>query len=281
MKWHKVYIELSDICHLKCSFCTPKKGVRGVMDLGLFAKITSFLKGKTKLISLHVLGDPLILSPESLKAYLDIAKTYELKVDLVTSGFFLDESYFKILSSPPLHQVSFSLESYFANTHKPSNYFENIKHFCAYKLECKSEVFINLRLFSDSLHLDSIKEDFLSFFKKNGFEKEVRATKHGLRLAPKVILKTHDKFNWSTNTAKSKPLRSSTCLGAIKQLGFLSNGTIVPCCMCTSGEISFGSTLTNLENFLDSKDFLDFTSAMKQGVFIEDFCKTCTFKGIA
>ncbi|WP_143428438.1 radical SAM protein [Helicobacter sp. 11S02629-2] len=259
------------------------------MDLGLFTKIASFLKGKTKLISLHVLGDPLVLKPLLLNEYLSIAKANSLKVDLVTSGFFLDEDYFKILSTPPIHQVSFSLESYFFNRHKTPKYFEVIKHFCAYKLECKSEVFINLRLFSDSLEVDSITKDFASFFECLGYIDKVKKTSHGLRLAPKVILKTHNRFKWNAKSAslESKIKRSTKCLGGIKQLAFLSNGKIVPCCMCANSEISFGDASLDsnnglsLETFLESRKFLDFTSAMRKGEFIENFCKTCSFKGIA
>ena len=72
MKFYKIYLELSDICHLKCSFCKPKKAVRGLMPLALFDTITSQIQNKTRLVSLHILGDPLCI--DNLATYLDIAE---------------------------------------------------------------------------------------------------------------------------------------------------------------------------------------------------------------
>ena len=79
MKFYKIYLELSDICHLKCSFCKPKKAVRGLMPLALFDAITSQIQNKTRLVSLHILGDPLCIDnllivsiiPSLLKAKMD------------------------------------------------------------------------------------------------------------------------------------------------------------------------------------------------------------------
>lgn len=36
MKFKKLYIELSDICGLKCDFCPSKKALRGVMSVEKF-----------------------------------------------------------------------------------------------------------------------------------------------------------------------------------------------------------------------------------------------------
>ena len=59
----KIYIEISDICGLKCSFCPAPKGVRGQMDLRIFEKIckeiSQLKKLQKALVCLHILGDPM------------------------------------------------------------------------------------------------------------------------------------------------------------------------------------------------------------------------------
>lgn len=56
------------------------------MDINLFEKIINEIKNKTKLISFHILGDPLYI--DNLSEYLQICKEKNIKVDIVTNIVF-------------------------------------------------------------------------------------------------------------------------------------------------------------------------------------------------
>jgi len=62
MKFHRVYIELTNICGLKCSFCPPKTLPTHTMTLEFFESIVVQLKPYTKELAFHIVGDPLALS---------------------------------------------------------------------------------------------------------------------------------------------------------------------------------------------------------------------------
>ena len=87
MRFQKVYIEITNICGLACSFCPTKTLPSKIMPLSFFEEIVPQISHFTKEIALHVMGDPLTLS--NLQAYLDIALKHHLLVNITTSGFHL------------------------------------------------------------------------------------------------------------------------------------------------------------------------------------------------
>ncbi|CAK00173.1 Molybdenum cofactor biosynthesis enzyme /related Fe-S oxidoreductase [Helicobacter acinonychis] len=61
----------------------------------------------TPIITLHVLGDPCKL--KNLNLYLNTAKRFSLKVDLVTNGVYLHD--FETLLQDIIYQISISLDA--------------------------------------------------------------------------------------------------------------------------------------------------------------------------
>ena len=85
----RIYVEITNICNLSCSFCPKTSRKKRIMDEGEFEDICKKIEGKTKAIFLHVLGEPL-LHP-SLSAFLKIAQKHGLKVCITTNGTLLDK----------------------------------------------------------------------------------------------------------------------------------------------------------------------------------------------
>jgi MoaA/NifB/PqqE/SkfB family radical SAM enzyme len=106
MKFHKIYIELTNICGLECTFCPTKMAKPSTIDLNLFDTILGQVKNYTNVITFHIFGDPLSLS--NLKEYLDIAHKHTLKVEITTTGYFLKK---------------FHLESIFTSCNKTNQLF--------------------------------------------------------------------------------------------------------------------------------------------------------------
>jgi len=56
----KVYIEITSVCNLACSFCPPTARAKGLIKVEQFNKILDEIRPHTKYIYLHVKGEPLL-----------------------------------------------------------------------------------------------------------------------------------------------------------------------------------------------------------------------------
>lgn len=280
MKFYKIYLELSDVCNLNCSFCTPLKARRGLMPLHLFDNITTQIAKKVNLVSLHILGDPLCV--ENLNEYLDILEAKNLRFDLVSSGAFLKPKHYEILVRQNAHQLSFSLDSMIDNKLDFKRYFENILGLYDYISKQNFRIYMNLRLFSKY----DISE-ILGLFKEWKYED----SKRRIRLNKYLFLRFHKRFKWGKfmesnldsmeSSLDSKHKKTPHCLGGISQLGVLSNGILVPCCLDARGSLALGDLKTqSFKEILESKKYIDFKTAQLNCINLPKMCELCTFRGV-
>ncbi|WQT64805.1 SPASM domain-containing protein [Helicobacter pylori] len=274
----KIYIELSDICGLQCSFCPNHKNIRGVMPLELFEKICKEAAPLTPIITFHVLGDPCKL--KNLNHYLSTAKRFSLKVDLVTSGAYLHN--FETLLQDAIYQISISLDAGLDNHNKLNQhrYIQKILEFCRYKCEKNSEVFLNLRIQDSTLekHQNLIKP-FLESFECVSLE--TLKSQGRARLFKKSFLNIQKTFKWPNLNAQN-PLNQESktpyCYGLIKQIAILSNGVVVPCCMDTQAHINLGDlNHTPLKDILNSQKAMAIKTHFLKGEALELLCKNCSY----
>ncbi|WP_000188620.1 radical SAM/SPASM domain-containing protein [Helicobacter pylori] len=274
----KIYIELSDICGLQCSFCPNPKNIRGVMPLELFEKICKEAAPLTPIITFHVLGDPCKL--KNLNHYLSTAKRFSLKVDLVTSGAYLCD--FETLLQDAIYQISISLDAGLDNHNKLNQhrYIQKILEFCRYKCEKNSEVFLNLRIQDSTLekHQNLIKP-FLESFECVSLE--TLKSQGRVRLFKKSFLNIQKTFKWP-NLNDQNPLNQESkipyCYGLIKQIAILSNGVVVPCCMDTQAHINLGDlNHTPLKDILNSQKAMAIKTHFLKGEALELLCKNCSY----
>ncbi|WRE96425.1 SPASM domain-containing protein [Helicobacter pylori] len=274
----KIYIELSDICGLQCSFCPNPKNIRGVMPLELFEKICKEAAPLTPIITFHVLGDPCKL--KNLNHYLNAAKRFSLKVDLVTSGAYLHN--FETLLQDAIYQISISLDAGLDNHNKLNQhrYIQKILEFCRYKCEKNSEVFLNLRIQDSTLekHQNLIKP-FLESFECVSLE--TLKSQGRARLFKKSFLNIQKTFKWPNLNAQN-PLNQESkipyCYGLIKQVAILSNGVVVPCCMDTQAHINLGDlNHTPLKDILNSQKAMAIKTHFLKGEALEPLCQNCSY----
>ena len=289
----KVYIELSDICHLACSFCPAQKGVRGVMSLEAFAQALDSALMLTKRIALHILGDPCALP--NLADYLALAHKKQAQIELVTSGAFFHKHSPQALLSPPVYQLSISLEAGLDNA--IANYASRLAPLLAYHSRHPS-CFLNLRIQDSSLYqnqqalctlLRQILPESTFTPTHNAYYSalhhalacdDIRALfdeKGRIRLWSRAFLikKTH--FTWAGFAAM--PQKRKSCHALTQQIGILSDGTIVPCCMDTQGVINLGNIAqTSLQEALRSPRAQAMIAGFSQGIAIEQLCQRCGFK---
>jgi len=279
-KFHKVYIELTNICGLHCSFCPTKTTKSATISLELFENILLQLHPYTKNIALHVFGDPLTLS--NLEKYLDIALQHNMKVEITTTGYYLKNFDLNIFLHKAIKQINFSLNSYNKNEMNISleEYLEPMFELSALKLKNKVHNFINFRLWNldkNNSEIDFNTQVLNVLSKKFHIDLTDIGYNKSIRLENQILIDFDAYFKWPNPNDTTST--NGFCHGLTSQIAILSSGVVVPCCLDSFGIINLGNIkTTKLKDILHSKRAIDIVEGFKNNIAVEELCKRCTFK---
>ena len=243
------------------------------MGLELFKKVCSEIAPLSQSITFHLLGDPLYLP--NFPIYLQIAKDHHLNVEIVTSGLYLSKFDKSLLLSPPIRQISISLSA--LETLKDEvkeKIIQETLELIATHQKLSSQTYINLRMHADKLNNTLAQRLAEHFCVKNDLAEKAR-----VRLAYKVFLVLTKSFEWvrAEEETQSGEVRKK-CYGLLSQVGILSNGVVVPCCIDCDGGIDLGNIKDqSLEEILNSPRAIKIIEGFKSGIAIENQCKRCTY----
>ncbi len=281
----KIYVEITNICNLNCSFCPPKSLKNEIMSLLLFEKINQEAKNYTKELAYHIVGDALVLS--NLSEYLDISLKYNLKVNLTTSANELNEQNFNNLTHLAIKQINFSINSFNANSHKKSldEYLKPILEFCNFALKKERTFFINLRVWNFDEEKSAKEFNLKLFDKLNKYfninlniDEIYKLKPKNLRVANKIFINFDEYFKWPNINDKIIS-NSGFCYGLNSHFGILANGDVVPCCLDKDGIINLGNVKNStLSEILNSKRVKEIQNGFKNSILIEPLCQRCTYK---
>ncbi len=275
----KAYVEITTFCGLNCDFCEPAKIKSRAMELSLFEKINKELRGKTKTIAYHMLGDPLTL--KNLSEYLDISARYGHSVELTTSGHNMAKIDKEVLLHQAIKQINFSLSSFFANknnTSKLDTYMRHILDFCELSI-ANPKRFVNLRLWNlgnDSYRIFNADIEKI-LLKRFG---DITFSEKKTKLAPYTILVKDKMFEWPSLSKKALN-QTGSCLAISGQIGILVDGRVVPCCLDTKADMELGNIGANrLEDILSCKKATRMLQGFKDNILLEKMCQTCGFREV-
>ncbi|MDE5603579.1 MAG: SPASM domain-containing protein [Helicobacter sp.] len=276
-KFEKIFIEITNFCGLDCSFCTPKKQAKVIMPIEEFEKIAQRISPYTNLCALHILGDPLSL--KNLSQYLQIAQFYNLKLEITSSGFYLEDKIDLLLNTPCIHQINISLISalYQNKVINFEEYFQPILRLCNTHQKLKSEKFINLRLWNLDRNFNppTLNTEIYNLLKRYFVFQNISVFK--IRLNYKIFLHQARRFEWA-NVDSTILHRKGFCYGGIKQLGILCDGRVVPCCFDTRGDINLGNILEeSLEKILSKPRRKALVQGFKNNELVESLCQSCSY----
>lgn len=284
MHFHRVHIEVTNICGLACSFCPPKLQPSKTMPLPFFEKVLSQLQGYTTELAFHVMGDPLTLS--NLDEYLDITKDKGFEVTLTTSGYYLKKTSFQTLFHPAVRQVNISLNAYNKNSLNLTfdDYMDSVLDLCTEKLTNHPKPFINLRLWNFDEACSEADFNTMLFKRlEDAFEIRLdteqlyKERPKSLRLASKVLLHFDSYFEWPS--LNSDHNTQGTCYGLKSHIGILADGTVVPCCLDGDGVINLGNLNdTLLKDVLESTRSTAMRKGFEKGQAVEELCQKCSYK---
>ena len=271
-RFAKVYIEISNICNLKCSFCpgTTRKPKR--MNVDEFKTVLTKIKDYTDYIYFHLLGEP--LCHPDLETFLKIAEDKNFKVIITTNGTLIEKCKDILSKSNSHYKTVISLHSFEANDNGVS--FNKYLNNCfEYAKSVENKKIVVLRLWNNG-GKDSLNTEILTKL-ENYFPKPWVEERNGTRIGEKIYIQYGDKFDWPTLETDDTN-EKIFCYGLRDQIGILADGTVVPCCLDNNGTINLGNIFeTDLEKIINSERAQNIYNGFSNRNACEELCKRCSF----
>ena len=269
--YNKVYIEITNVCNMNCSFCHGTKRTPRQMTKAEFSNIASKLKSQTKYLYYHLLGEPLI--HPLLLEFLTIAKNEGFKSIITTNGTLLNERGDDILNAG-VHKINVSLHSYEGGAESEhAKYISDIASFA--KRASGLGVIIVFRLWNNGFD-KKVTNATLSLLKNYLGDNWVENSR-GVKISDNIYLEWGKRFEWPDINENIKG-EKFFCYGLKDQFGILVDGTVVPCCLDCDGVINLGNIYKeDIESILNSKRAKDIVNGFRLGVASEELCKKCGY----
>ncbi|KIM07895.1 MAG: radical SAM protein [Sulfurovum sp. FS06-10] len=284
MKFYRIYIELTNVCGLRCSFCPTKNLPNTTMDLEFFESIVQQAKPFTKEIACHVVGDSLTL--RNLGDYLDIIHKYNMKAMLTTSGYFMKKHPYETLFHPAVKQINVSLNAFNKNDTSITfeQYMKPILALCYEKVKQEKELFINLRMWNlDEMMSEKAFNTELFEWLQSAFNVVLDLNKldskeqKSIRLDNKVLLHFDNYFEWPS--LKNPMYGHGTCQGLSSHIGILANGEVIPCCLDSDGVMALGNLhKQRLADVVYGTRATAMIEGFKHAQCSEELCLKCSYK---
>ena len=266
MKLKKIYIEITNICNLNCSFCSSSNKEKKEMPVSEFEKVIKKIDNYTDYIYLHVKGEPLI--HRNLDEILYITEKYNKKVCITTNGVFLKEKLNILKKYHNIYQINISLHS----ENSKSNYLEDI----FYAVDNLKIPYISYRFWTlDKGKMDEKNKYYIDKIKEKYQKEELY---DGILLEDKIYLSLEDKFIWPSINSKYYN-EIGTCYGGKTHMAILSDGTVSICCLDAEGVSNLGNIFEdNLEDIILSEKYQKIIKGFNDRKVYLEICKHCSYK---
>ena len=269
----KAYLEITNECNLGCSFCHGTKRPVRYVTTEEFTRAATELRKVSEYIYFHLMGEPL-LHPD-LGNFFSFARDLGFKVVITTNGTLLKEKRDILLSSPALHKVSISLHAYEANAMDISltEYLGSCFDFCRDAADVG--IISVMRLWNIGGE-DSENGKILEIMKEY-FSDEWQPSRNGYKLSDRVFLEWGEKFDWPDTDADAVG-DCHSCYGLRDQVGVLSDGRVVPCCLDADGVITLGNIFDeSIEEILAKPRAVALKRSFETRKIKEPLCLRCGF----
>ncbi len=290
-KFKKVYIEITNVCNLDCKFCPKTKREARFMSLDEVRLVIAKFKNSAKKFYLHVMGEP-CLHPDINEIVKEFKKE-NLNINIVTNGTIIEKLNTK--NSP--NSVCISLHSFSNNDttlslkeyiDKAINYYNNIKNndtFTEFRLWNITKKTINneenqflLSYLENEIKTDINLKEYVENYvlednsnsSKRRFNKEIKN---------KLYISMAKEFSWPYIDNENDKEERGFCYGLRNQIAILSDGTVVPCCLDSEGEINLGNIFCQeLIDILNSKRAKEMFDGFTAKRITENLCKNCGYR---
>ena len=283
-KFKKVYIEITNVCNLSCNFCPKTKRKYKFMNKEEFTYILNEVKPFTEHIYFHLMGEPLL--NEDIEYFFEESRNKGLHVNLTTNGTLLSKVGDKLIKAKSLRQVNISLHSFEANkkTVELEEYLDSVTDFII-KARENSDIICAIRLWNmdndDLKGENNLNKDILKILEdklKLDFSlSEKLQESNRIKLKDKVYLNMAEKFQWPDIKIDSLG-ENVFCHGLRNQIGILVDGTVVPCCLDSEGNLALGNIFERpLKEVLTGDRATNIYNGFSRRVAVESLCKKCGY----
>jgi radical SAM protein with 4Fe4S-binding SPASM domain len=281
----KVYIEITSVCNLACSFCPQTERKASFMKLDTFQHILDQIAPHTKHIYLHVKGEPL-LHPK-IDELLDAAHAKGLKVNITSNGTLIHKAWHKLLGKPALRQMNFSLHSF--DGHEGSEdregYLTQILSFVREAAQYK--VIFSFRLWNldqdnrSNLAKSRNRETLALIEREFGLDYRIEekvVPGSGVKIADRVYINQDVEFEWPSLDAEEDD-GVGFCHALRSQAAILVDGTVVPCCLDGEGVINLGNVNhTSFSEIIESERANALFYGFSRRKAVEELCRKCGYR---
>ena len=280
-RFAKIYLEITNICNLQCDFCPGNTRPPHSITPEEFTVLADRLRPYTDYLYFHVMGEPL-LHPH-LEELFEIAQSRAYHVAITTNGTRIAERHDLLVryAKAPLYKVSISLHAYEANGKiLLDGHFEPAVRL-ARELSARGTI-VALRLWN--LDGESREEahhehnDAILSALHEAFPEEWIAHHNGYKIRDRLYLEWGERFDWPSLIHAPDYGERGTCYGLRDQIGVLSDGTVVPCCLDGEGTVALGNLhRTDMETILNDPRTQAMFTGFTQGRLTEPLCRHCGY----
>lgn len=269
----RVYVEITNVCNLSCSFCPGTGRPARFLAPAEFRILAERLRGHTEYLYLHVMGEPL-LHPQ-LEELLAVARELGFRVCVTTNGTLLPQRGALLAG---VHKVSVSLHSFEGNggAGDLQAYLQQVWDSCVPLAE--RGILCALRLWNEGTeqrHNGEV-EAFLSRMTGQDVEKLPWDARGNRTLRPNLFLERAERFDWPDLQAPESG--ADFCHGLTRQLAVLWDGTVTPCCLDSEGTIALGNLFEQtLEEILQGERAAAMAAGFAARKPTEELCRRCGY----
>jgi radical SAM protein with 4Fe4S-binding SPASM domain len=270
----KIYLEITNVCNLDCTFCHKTARAKKFMSAGEFDALLSKLEDKTRYLFFHLMGEP-TLHP-LLPRFIEAARAKGFLPAITTNGSLLSERGEALLASLP-YKISISLHAPEANAaFAADGYWETCVSFA--KEAAARGCIIALRLWNLGSGADN---SHILDFLHTSFPGEWRDIRGGSsqRLAERIFLEWGERFDWPDPALPECPPDTDLfCYGLRDQIGILVDGTVVPCCLDADANLALGNLFeSELDDILASPRAKAIYDGFTRRRACESLCRKCGY----
>ena len=273
MRFKKVYIEITNICNLNCSFCIKDNRMKKEMSIDEFETVLKKIDKYTDYIYLHVKGEPLIHN--KLDEILSLTSKYNKYVNITTNGVLLKNKINILKKYNNIRQINISLHS----ENNKDNYIDDI-------LDAVDElktIFIVYRFWTlKDNKLDNKMLEYLNKIKEkyninNELYNEI-INGNNLKISNNIYINKDKEFEWP-DISNNYYNENGFCYGLKNQIGVLVDGTITICCLDSFGVSNLGNIFNDdIEIIMNSEKVKNIIKGFNNRKVYLDICKHCSYK---
>ena len=272
MRFRKIYLEITNVCNLRCSFCPGTSRAPKSLNQDEFSLLTDKLRPYSDHLYFHLMGEPLCHS--QLESFFEIAHRKGFKVIITTNGTLLEKRKEALLSAAGLHKINISLHAFEAND-VDFSFDDYLRRCFEFGRSAEGKKIVVYRLWNNG-GKSELNERILAQMKLF-FPNEWIEERRGTRIGERVYLEYGDKFDWPDLTVTDGG-DEVFCYGLRDQIGVLSDGTVVPCCLDHNGDIALGNLFeSDMETIINSPRAKAIYEGFTKRCATEELCRKCGY----